>query len=71
MRTDAGQSTITSAPTNWWITDMNGKTVWNGTADAVTDVGKQVMLERPSPGFYLLWMKSKNLIQVERFTVIH
>ncbi|MBK7936785.1 MAG: hypothetical protein IPJ82_06690 [Lewinellaceae bacterium] len=71
VRADAGQSTTTSTPTNWWITDMNGKTVWNGTADAVTDVGKQVMLEKPSPGFYLLWMKSKNLIQVERFTVIH
>ena len=71
VRASPEQSVAVSDPTRWWITDMNGKTVWNGMADGASSVGRQVMLERPAPGFYLLWMKSNSLIQVERFTVIH
>lgn len=55
----------------WWITDMNGKTIWNGAADNASAASHMVMLERPSPGLYLLWIKSKQGVQVERFTVIH
>lgn len=71
VRTPDQHPGYTSRSTHWWVTDMTGKTVWNGTADDVSNVSREVMLEKPSPGLYLLWVKSKENIEVERFTVIH
>lgn len=54
----------------WWITDMGGRTVWDGTAENAATADNQILLEKPAPGLYLLWIKSKKHLQVERFTVI-
>lgn len=56
--------------TRWWITDMNGRTVWDGAAQNAAAVTTQIMLERPMPGHYLLWIQSGRSLEVERFAVI-
>jgi uncharacterized repeat protein (TIGR01451 family) len=53
-----------------WVTDMSGRTVWNGSAASADIASHQVFLEKPSPGFYLLWVQSEKRIEVERFTVV-
>ncbi|MCB0542750.1 MAG: T9SS type A sorting domain-containing protein [Saprospiraceae bacterium] len=68
---DEQESASGNRDARWWITDMNGKTVWNGITDDLAAVNNRVMLERPSPGLYLLWVRTKESIQVERFSVIH
>ncbi len=65
------QPTFLPESTRWWITDMSGKTVWDGLAHDASVVTGQVMLEKPAPGLYLLWIKTKEHLQVERFTIIH
>ncbi|MFN8300923.1 MAG: hypothetical protein U0U46_00420 [Saprospiraceae bacterium] len=54
----------------WWITDIHGKTVWNGSVEQASGADAAVMLERPSPGLYLLWVKEGSRLDVEQFTVI-
>ncbi len=71
VRATEDQTAYTPDATRWWVTDMSGKTVWDGLADSASRVNGQVMLEKPCPGLYLLWMKTKEHIQVERFTIIH
>lgn len=53
-----------------WITDLQGKTVWEGHADNSAAVSNLVSLEKPTPGVYLLWIKTESLLQVEQFAVI-
>ncbi len=54
----------------WWITDMNGKTVWDGYAKDVAAASVQVWLERPAPGLYLLWVKDRHRLQARQFAVV-
>jgi uncharacterized repeat protein (TIGR01451 family) len=54
----------------WWVTDMNGRKVWDGTAENVAAASSQILLEKPVPGQYLLWMQTGKNLQVERFAVI-
>lgn len=56
--------------TKWWITDMNGRTVWDGAAENAAAVNRQILLEKPMPGHYLLWIRSQKNLEVERFAVI-
>jgi uncharacterized repeat protein (TIGR01451 family) len=56
--------------TRWWITDMNGRTVWDGAAKDATAASSQIMLEKPMPGHYLLWIQTGGNLEVERFAVI-
>lgn len=56
--------------TRWWITDMNGRTVWDGSASNAAAVSNQILLEKPMPGHYLLWMQSGKNLEIERFAVI-
>lgn len=53
-----------------WITDLQGKTVWESRADNTAAVSSLVSLEKPTPGVYLLWIKTESLLQVEQFAVI-
>lgn len=57
-------------PVEWWISDLNGKIIWDGRAETFAAAGTQVLLERPAPGLYLLWMKDKGRLQVKEFAVI-
>ena len=53
----------------WWITDVTGKIVWDGRAENLAAASTQVLLERPAPGLYLLWIKDNGRLQVEEFAV--
>lgn len=69
------QSTVlTSHPdrpaAEWWITDITGKIVWDGHAKDMAEASNQVLLERPSPGLYLLWVKDAKGLQVEEFAIL-
>lgn len=55
---------------SWWISDMNGKTIWDGSTQDVNAAPNEVMLEKPAPGLYMLWMKENNALKVEQFAVI-
>lgn len=57
-------------PAEWWITDINGKMVWDGYAKDMATANTQVLLERPAPGLYLLWVKDKERLQVQVIAVI-
>ncbi len=59
-----------AADAEWWITDIHGKNVWDGSVANAASAGNAVMLEKPSPGLYLLWVKESNNLQVAQFTVI-
>lgn len=67
---DFSQTTTPKPATQWWVTDMNGRTVWSGSADDAVAANNQIMLEKPVPGLYLLWLKSEKRLEVERFTVV-
>ncbi len=54
----------------WWISDMNGKTIWDGAARNIADAPNEVMMERPTPGLYMLWMKENGALSVAQFAVI-
>lgn len=54
----------------WWISDMNGKTIWDGSSGGLADAPNEVMMERPAPGLYMLWMKADGELKVEQFAVI-
>lgn len=54
----------------WWISDMTGKTIWDGATREAVDAPTEVMLERPAPGLYMLWVKERGRLQVEQFAVI-
>lgn len=56
--------------TEWWISDITGRTVWDGRAENVVAASHQVLLERPAPGLYLLWMKTDGRLRVKEFAVI-
>jgi hypothetical protein len=62
--------TYAANDTRWWITDMNGRTVWDGIASDAAAASSQIMLEKPMPGHYLLWIQSGMNLDVERFAVI-
>lgn len=72
VRNQVSQSGISSGgnDTRWWITDMNGRTVWDGAADSRSAANSQILLEKPFPGHYLLWIQSGRQLDVERFAVI-
>jgi uncharacterized repeat protein (TIGR01451 family) len=72
VRSEVSQSGISnvSNDTRWWITDMNGRTVWDGAADSPSAATSQILLERPMPGHYLLWIQTGRQLDVERFAVI-
>lgn len=57
-------------PAEWWITDINGKIVWDGHAKNLAAASTQVFLERPASGLYLLWVKDKERLQVQEIVVI-
>lgn len=67
---DMASQPATPADTEWWITDIHGKTVWDGDADNAAAAGNQVLLEKPSPGLYLLWLNDGGRLQVEQFAVV-
>ncbi len=68
---DANQQPLDpSGDAQWWITDVLGKVVWDGSVAQANYAGSAVLLEKPSPGLYLLWVKEGNLLDVEQFTVI-
>ena len=54
----------------WWISDVTGKIIWDGSSNDMASVNQQVQLERPSPGLYLLWIKSEGRLQVKQFAII-
>ncbi|MCK6693500.1 MAG: hypothetical protein L6Q97_15550 [Thermoanaerobaculia bacterium] len=56
--------------TEWWISDIAGRIVWDGRAENVAAASHQVLLERPAPGLYLLWMKTDGRLRVKEFAVI-
>lgn len=56
--------------TEWWISDVAGRIVWDGRAENVVAASHQVLLERPAPGLYLLWIKTDGRLQVKEFAVI-
>ncbi|MCC6459956.1 MAG: hypothetical protein IT260_05780 [Saprospiraceae bacterium] len=58
-------------PAEWWISDMTGKVIWDGRAENMAAAGNQVLMERPSPGLYLLWVKDEDGLQVEEFAILH
>jgi uncharacterized repeat protein (TIGR01451 family) len=58
------------AAAEWWITDVSGKIIWDGSSEDMASVNHQVMLERPAPGLYLLWIESQGRLQVEQFAVM-
>ncbi len=57
-------------PAEWWITDINGKVVWDGHAKDMAAASTQVWLERPASGLYLLWVKDSERLQVQEIVVI-
>lgn len=65
-------SNYTQAPLSaWWITDMSGRMVWDGAAQDAAAASMQVMLERPLPGLYLLWVQPpKGAAKAREFTVV-
>lgn len=67
---DSGNQPVASLSTEWWISDITGRIVWDGRAENPAAVGNQVLLERPAPGLYLLWVKESGRLQVEEFAVI-
>lgn len=68
--TDAAQQNPDSEIAEWWITDMNGKTVWDGHAKDMAAASVQVWLERPAPGLYLLWVKDRRRLHAKQFAVV-
>ena len=71
VRSDQVQQVASTANnTRWWITDMNGRTVWDGAAADPRAASNQILLEKPMPGHYLLWIQSGGALEVERFAVI-
>lgn len=69
------QQTVQTKPNpddtvKWWICDMNGKTVYDGSSSDLQSMPEQVLLERPCPGLYMLWVKNNGKLQVEQFAVI-
>lgn len=66
----AGASPDNTLTTEWWISDIAGRIVWDGRAESVVAASHQVLLERPAPGLYLLWMKTDGRLRVKEFAVI-
>lgn len=69
-QSESSPSTSNIPEMEWWITDINGKTIFDGDAANADAAGNQVWLEKPAPGLYLLWMKCKKQLKVEQFAVI-
>ena len=67
---DSGAPTAPPLTTEWWISDITGRIVWDGRAENPAAASNQVLLERPAPGLYLLWVKDAGRLQVEEFAVI-
>lgn len=53
-----------STPAQWWVTDLSGRTVWQGTGPA------SAALPRPSPGMYHLWVREAGQMWVRPFLVV-
>lgn len=70
VRTTAVSHDPDAPAAEWWISDLNGKVIWDGRAENMAAAGTQVLLERPAPGLYLLWIKDHGRLQVKEFAVI-
>lgn len=53
-----------SRPAQWWITDISGRTVWQGIGPA------NAALPRPSPGMYHLWVREAGQVWIRPFLVV-
>lgn len=60
QRADAEEN----ATAQWWVTDMAGRTVWQGVGPA------SAALPRPSPGMYHLWVRKSAQTWVRPFLVV-
>lgn len=70
VRRETAPTVSTDHSSRWWITDIRGRRVWDGTAENAAEAGNQIRLEKPVPGHYLLWVQTERKLQVERFTVV-
>jgi len=68
--TDSGHQPDQTLAAEWWISDITGRVVWDGRAENIAAVSNQVLLERPAPGLYLLWIKESGRLQVKEFAII-
>lgn len=57
-------------PLQWWITDMQGKTVVDGQEADGAAIAQQIELEKPMPGIYWLWVRDDKHLHVNEFAVI-
>lgn len=70
VRANTSGSTVPTNKVEWWVSDMTGKTIWDGSSSDLAAAPNEVMLERPAPGLYMLWMKEDDRLQVKQFAVI-
>ncbi len=53
-----------------WITDVQGRRVWQGKADNGDVAANQVILNRPMPGLYRLYVQTGTRLHVSQFMVL-
>lgn len=70
VRSNSTRTTTPTSKVEWWVSDMTGKVIWDGSSTELAIAPNEVMLERPAPGLYMLWMKENGRLQVEQFAVI-
>jgi hypothetical protein len=70
VRANSSGATTPTNKVEWWVSDMTGKTIWDGSSADLAAAPNEVMLERPAPGLYMLWMKENDRLQVKQFAVI-
>lgn len=70
VRTNSRGTVTPHNKVEWWVSDMTGKTIWDGSSTDLATAPNEVMLERPAPGLYMLWMKENDRLQVKQFAVI-
>ena len=70
VRANSPKPVPTGEKVEWWISDMAGKTIWDGSARDLATAPNEVMLERPAPGLYMLWMKESGRLQVKQFAIV-
>lgn len=60
----------TSKAADCWVTDMQGRRIWQGKADSGGMDVNRVMLDRPVPGLYWLYVKTGAHVHLSRFVVL-
>lgn len=55
---------------NCWITDIQGRSVWQGEMNNDLINSKQVVLDRPEPGLYWLHVRTTRRTHVRQFVVL-